>query len=205
MSTPDLPAGRFATITADPPWTYVYSTRTTEKPGTGWNGGTDRHYSTLTLDEIKSIPVASVAADDAVLWLWIVNPMLRRCIEVIDAWGFEYRGILTWAKTTRGGRPYTGTGYWLRGATEHAVLAVRGKPAKPLTAIPTWFAAPVTRHSEKPERAVEIFEEFSTGPRLEMFARRPRDGWTTWGNDPSLSDVDVDPVVAEFPWLGAAA
>jgi N6-adenosine-specific RNA methylase IME4 len=182
-----LPAGPFATITADPPWRYEYAT------GSGGNkdereGEAVRQYETLTVDTIKRLPVASAAADDAVLWLWVVNAMLPRCLEVVDAWGFSYRGILTWAKTTKDWRtPQFGTGYWLRGATEHAVLAVRGKPPKPLTGFPSWFAAPATGHSRKPEVAVDIFERFSMGPRLELFARRPRHGWTTWGNDDALT------------------
>lgn len=180
-----LPTGPFATIVADPPWTYTYSTRTTEKAGTGWHSAAQRHYGTMTMTEIKSMPIADLAADDAVLWLWVVNPMLPRCIEVAAAWGFEYRGLLTWAKTakTDPSRPFIGTGYWLRGATEHAVLAVRGKPKPLVKNVPTWFSAPPSRHSEKPEIAMRIFENYTPGPRLELFARRPRDGWTTWGNE----------------------
>lgn len=181
----ELPEGPFATIVADPPWTYTYSTRTTEKAGTGWHSAAQRHYGTMTMAEIKAMPIANLAASDAVLWLWVVNPMLPRCIEVAAAWGFEYRGLLTWAKTakTDPSRPFIGTGYWLRGATEHAVLAVRGKPKPLVKNVPTWFAAPPSRHSEKPEAATRIFETYTTGPRLELFARRPRDGWTTWGNE----------------------
>jgi N6-adenosine-specific RNA methylase IME4 len=180
-----LPAGPFSTIVADPPWTYTYSTRKTEAAGTGWHGAAQRHYKTMTMAEIAAMPIADLAHDDAVLWLWIVNPMLPRCIEVARAWGFEYRGLLTWAKTARADptKPFIGTGYWLRGATEHAVLAVRGKPKPLVRNVPTWFSAPPTRHSEKPEAATRIFETYIDGPRLELFARRPRDGWTTWGNE----------------------
>jgi N6-adenosine-specific RNA methylase IME4 len=139
----------------------------------------------MTMDSIAAMPVADVAAQDAVLWLWVVNPMLPRCIEIAARWGFEYRGLLTWAKTAKASpeRPFIGTGYWLRGSTEHAVLAVRGKPKPLLRNVPTWFPAPPSRHSEKPEAATRIFETYIDGPRLEMFARRPRDGWTTWGDE----------------------
>jgi N6-adenosine-specific RNA methylase IME4 len=182
----DLPAGPFACITADPPWRYEYATGSGGSKGS--LNGEVRQYEMLTVETLKTLPVASVAAADAVLWLWVVNAMLPRCLEVVDAWGFSYRGILTWAKTTKDWRtPLFGTGYWLRGATEHAVLAVRGKPPKPLTGFPSWFAAPATGHSRKPEAAVDLFERFSTGPRLELFARRPRHGWTTWGNDDALT------------------
>jgi N6-adenosine-specific RNA methylase IME4 len=180
-----LPEGPFTTIVADPPWTYTYSTRRTEAAGTGWHSSAQRHYGTMTMDSIAAMPVADVAAQDAVLWLWVVNPMLPRCIEIAARWGFEYRGLLTWAKTAKASpeRPFIGTGYWLRGSTEHAVLAVRGKPKPLLRNVPTWFPAPPSRHSEKPEAATRIFETYIDGPRLEMFARRPRDGWTTWGDE----------------------
>lgn len=180
-----LPSGPFSTIVADPPWTYTYATRKTELAGTGWHSAAQRHYGTMTMAEIAAMPVADVAADDAVLWLWVVNPMLTRCIEIASSWGFEYRGLLTWAKTTKAdpARPFIGTGYWLRGATEHAVLAVRGRPKPLVRNVPTWLAAPPSRHSEKPESAMRIFENYIDGPRLELFARRTREGWISWGNE----------------------
>lgn len=180
-----LPPGPFGTIVADPPWTYTYESRKTEAKGTGWRGSAQRHYDTMTMADIKALPVADVAADDAVLWLWVVNPMLTRCIEVCESWGFSYRGLLTWAKCTPDlfPTPVTGTGYWLRGATEHAVLAVRGKPERLRRNVPSWFAAPRGRHSAKPAEAFRIFETYSPGPRLELFARSPRPGWTTWGDE----------------------
>jgi N6-adenosine-specific RNA methylase IME4 len=185
MSAP-LPPGPFGCIVADPPWRYEYAT------GSGGNkaslNGEVSQYDTMPVDAIKAMPVEDCAADDAVLWLWVVNAMLPRCLEVVDAWGFNYRGILTWAKTGADWRtPFFGTGYWMRGATEHAVLAVRGKPARPLINVPTWFAAPVVGHSRKPAVAIDIFERFSPGPRLELFARESRTGWTTWGNDEALT------------------
>lgn len=178
-----LPAGPFATITADPPWTYSFSTRTTETPGTGWHGGVENHYESMTMQQIADLPVRDIAADDAVLWLWVVNALLPDCLAILPAWGFEYRSTLTWAKTTGMFNPFFGMGYWMRGATEHAILAVRGNP-KPLRRdVPTWFSAPPGRHSEKPQRAIEIFETFSPGPRLELFARTERPGWTCWGHE----------------------
>lgn len=175
----------YATITADPPWVYSYSTRKSEIPGTGWHGAQEKYYSTLPMEDIASLPVESIAADNCVLWLWVVNPMLPRCLTIVERWGFEYRGLLTWAKTAKRdpAKPFIGTGYWMRGATEHAVLAVRGKVPKPQMLLPTYFQAPPTTHSTKPEAALRIFEQFSAGPRIELFARTRRPGWDAWGNE----------------------
>ncbi|MEV8248116.1 MT-A70 family methyltransferase [Streptomyces rochei] len=181
--SPPLPEGRFGTIVADPPWTYTFSTRKTEAAGTGWHGSAQRHYSTMTFEEICALPIADMAADDCVLWLWAVNPMIHKGLELVTRWGFEYRGLLTWAKTTKDGRkPAFGSGYWLRGATEQVILATRGKPAHVRNQV-TWFSAPVGAHSAKPAAAYQIFETFSDGPRVDLFARQTRPGWTTWGND----------------------
>jgi len=104
-------------------------------------------------------------------------------LRVMESWGFEFKNILTWAKVTRSGNPATGMGYWLRGATEHLLLGVRGKPKPLVRNAPTWFSSPVGRHSEKPVEAYRIIERVSDGPRLELFARRARPGWTVWGNE----------------------
>src|SRR5690348_6289186 len=98
---PPLPTGRFTTIVADPPWTYRFATRTSESAGTGWHGAAQRHYSTMTTAQIRQLPVADLADDNAVLWLWAVNPMITTAIDLADHWGFTYKGILTWAKTQK--------------------------------------------------------------------------------------------------------
>ncbi len=168
-------------IAADPPWTYAFTTRTSEVPGTGWRGGVENHYPGMTMDEIRALPVGDLASQNAVLWLWVVNAMLPACLDVVGAWGFEYRSVLTWAKTTREGAPFTGMGYWMRGATEHCILAVRGKPRPLRRDVPTWFAAPPGAHSRKPDEAARIFETYTVGPRVELFARGRRAGWDAWG------------------------
>lgn len=177
-------AGRFGTIVVDPPWTYTHSTRTTEDSGNGWRSPGGRHYSTMKLSEIKALPVPAVAADDAVLALWSVNALMRQAYQVVETWGFEPKTMLTWAKTTRdGSRPNTGMGFWLRGATEHIVIAVKGRP-KPLRRnVPSWFAAPVQRHSQKPDEAYSILETLLPGPHIDVFARSVRQGWTVWGDE----------------------
>ena len=184
--SPPLPAGPWRLIIADPPWRYSYSTRTSELDGTGWHGAQFKHYPTMTFAEIEALPVREIAADNAVCALWIVNPMLPKCLKVLDAWGFDYRGTVTWAKTDKrtGTKPFFGNGYWVRGATEHLVFGVRGKVKPASRREVSWFAAKVRKHSEKPGEAFDLFARIvGAGPKLEMFARAPREGWTTWGNE----------------------
>lgn len=183
---PPLPAGPFRLIVADPPWRYSYSTRTSELDGTGWHGAQFKHYPTMTFAEIEALPVRDIAADNAVCALWIVNPLLPKCLKVLDAWGFDYRGTVTWAKTDKrtGTKPFFGNGYWVRGATEHLVFGVRGKVKPASRREVSWFAARVRKHSEKPAEPFDLFARIvGGGPKLEMFARAPREGWITWGNE----------------------
>lgn len=96
------------------------------------------------------------AADDAHLYLWVTNSFLREGFEVLDAWGFEYRTMLTWAK------PQMGTGNYFRGATEHVMFATRGNlPIPPERREVNWFQAPRGRHSEKPDCFHELVERVS--------------------------------------------
>jgi len=163
---------RYRTIVADPPWTYS---------GGLWERQKSRavsKYPTLTLDDIKAIPVPS--ADDAYLWLWITN---RHLIEgygaaVATAWGFRPLTIMTWCKTTMG------LGYYLRNATEHVILGIKGSPGQlNKRNVVTYFSAKPDRHSAKPLGFYGVVESLCDGPYLEMFARKERKDWTVWGNE----------------------
>lgn len=180
----EWPTGRFGTIVVDPPWSFTYSTRKSESGNNGWHGSTDRHYQTMKLSELSAMRIPEIAADDCVLWLWSVNALLDDAVALMSDWGFDYKNCLTWAKTNNGGTaPAFGMGFWLRGASEHLLIGVRGKP-KPLRRdVPTWFSAPTRRHSEKPDQAYEIIETLSPGPRIDVFARRAREGWAVWGDE----------------------
>lgn len=185
---PDIqPAGPFGCIVADPPWAYnnTYSTPDSR-------GGAAKHYPTMSLDDICNMDVAAHAAEDCYLFLWATNPLLREAFCVIDAWGFEYLSVLTWAKVSGGNimRPRIGSGHHFRSATEHVLLGRIGNP-KPLNrATPTWFAAERAEHSRKPDESYRIIEAFAPGPYLELFARRARPGWAVWGNEVA-SNVEV--------------
>lgn len=174
---------KYGTIMADPPWAFTFSTRKREDGLVGWRGSAGKHYPTMTEAAIRGLPVSELALPDSVLWLWACNSQMRQALRVMEAWGFEFKNVLTWAKVTKAGQPAIGMGYWLRGATEHLLLGVRGRPKPLVRNLPTWFSAPVGRHSEKPDEAYRMVELLSPGPRVELFARRLRNGWDRWGNE----------------------
>lgn len=163
---------KYATIVADPPWRYG------NQRGAVARGHARRHYDTMTVEEICALDIASQAAPDAHLWLWGVNQLLDKAFDVVRAWGFEPVTMLTWCKKQ------PGVGYYLRNNTEHCLLATRGKPIVPADKpIASWFVWPRSKHSQKPEAFYDLVEQVSPGPYLELFARRNRLGWSTWGNE----------------------
>jgi len=156
------------------------------------NRGAKRHYPLMTLPEIKSIPVSELADPNGChLWLWTTNASLKQAYEVLEEWGFEAKGILTWVK------PGIGLGQYLRNATEHLLLGTRGKAPTQFRGQPSWTFAPKQSHSTKPEEQYAIIERMSPGPRLELFARRPRHGWDVWGNE-----IKSDIAIAGYPVPG---
>ena len=159
---PPLPAGPFRVIVADPPWQY--------------ESGNSLPYPTMGINEIKELPVKSIAAKDAVLWLWTTNAHLRVAFDVVEAWGFEYKTLLTWVKHRMG------TGEWLRGQTEHCLLAARGRPVFRLVSQTTVLHAKRREHSRKPEMFYELVEELCPGSKVELFARQQREGWHAHGS-----------------------
>ncbi len=160
---------------ADPPW---------DIPQNRGGRGVDRHYPLMTLDRIAGLPVARMAADDAHMWLWTTNASMPEALELLQAWDFTFRSILTWIK------PRFGMGQYLRTQTEHVLLGTRGKAPMQFRAQGSWFYAPLQEHSHKPEEQYAIIERCSPGPYLELFARRPRPGWHVWGNEVD-SDVTL--------------
>lgn len=173
-----LPTKKFKTLLADPPWDI-------QQKGAR---GAQMHYNLMTLDRIKKMPIAELMEDDAYLWLWVTNATLREGYDIAEAWGFTVRSPLTWVKW-----PRLGLGNYLRNATEHVLFATRGKAPVLFRSQPTWFTAPVTEHSHKPEEQFALIERVSPGPYLELFARRrplSTSDWSIWGNQVP-SDVEI--------------
>lgn len=164
----------YKTIIADPPWEL-------DQRG---NYGAINHYSLLSLDKIKAMPVADLAQPNAHLYLWVTNGVLPYGFEVLKAWGFEFRSIYTWVK------PRLGLGNYMRNATEHVLFATRGKAPVLFKGQPTWGFFPLQEHSHKPEEFHRLVERLSPGPYLELFARRRQPGWDIWGNEVE-SDINI--------------
>ncbi len=171
---------QYGVILADPPWSY----------DNGGNGAAKNHYPTMTQAEICALPVATFAAADAVLLMWATWPHLPDALEVISAWGAKYITGFPWVKVTDVSQtlwgeitvtPHFGIGFWARGASEPLLIAKWGKPSPPTANFVGLFSA-IQRHSRKPD-TVYHYAESLNGPYLEMFARRPRAGWDTWGNE----------------------
>lgn len=172
------PSRRYKTILVDPPWDVLQR----------GHYGASEHYSLMSLEQIRALPVSELAEEDAHLWLWVTNATLRHGFEVMDAWGFTYRSPLTWMK------PRLQLGQYLRNMTEHLLFGTRGRAPVNFRAQPTWFIAPVQEHSHKPEEQFAIIERVSKGPYLELFARRRQPGWDAWGNE-----IDSDVMIPDYP------
>jgi len=172
---------RFKTILADPPWRFQNSTGKVAPEHKRLS-----RYGTMTLDAIKDLPVSRVAADVAHLYLWVPNALLPDGIEVLRAWGFQYKSNIVWHKVRKdGGSDGRGVGFYFRNVTELLLFGIRGKNARTLAPgrrQVNLFATRKREHSRKPDEQYDIIEACSPGPYLEMFARGVRTGWTVWGN-----------------------
>jgi N6-adenosine-specific RNA methylase IME4 len=143
----------------------------------------------MPIEDIKALPVSDIADENAILWLWATNAHLRVAFDVVEAWGFEYKSLLTWVKDRMG------TGEWLRGRTEHCLLAARGRPVFLHGQHTTVVQAIRREHSRKPEEFYTLVEETCPGGRVELFSRQQRKGWRVYGNDTRLFDRDDSAVV----------
>lgn len=173
-----IPNGGFKTILADPPWSYKSKGSPCLPEKLPETCLVEYYYPTMNLQDIKDLPVSTLAAKDSVLFMWATVPMLPEALDVMKSWGWKYKTMLTWHKTNR-----DCMGYWFRVCTEHLLVGVRGKPQAFRSMQRTLFETPRGRHSQKPEESYKIIEEVTTESRLELFARRPRNGWVVWGNE----------------------
>jgi N6-adenosine-specific RNA methylase IME4 len=165
---------KYGAIYADPPWTFAtYSDK-------GKGRSAEQHYRCLSLADIKALPVADLAEDDAVLLLWITDPLLPRAFEVMEAWGFRYSTVaFYWVKLTQdGSKPAIGTGYWTRANPEQCLLGVRGHPKRLARNVPKVIMSPRREHSRKPDEARQRIMRLVPGPYVELFARERAENWS---------------------------
>lgn len=158
----------YGAIVCDPPWRYDQMSSSRTVPP----------YPTMTTGEMVALPVPDLCHQDCHLWMWTTNAYMEEAHRLSRAWGFKVLTIVTWCKNG------PGVGHYVRNNTEHVLLCSKGKPQvpndKPLR---SWFEWPRGRHSEKPDGFYDLVEQVSVGPYLEMFARRHRLGWDSWGNE----------------------
>lgn len=165
--------GRYRCIVLDPPWEGADSGD--ENP----IGRGDPAYATMRLPEIAALPLPDLMEpDDCHVYLWVTNRILPLAFSLLEPWGLRYITTLTWCK------PSIGVGRYYRNNTEHALFCMTGTRVLARADVGTWFEAKRQgRHSTKPSEFYSMVEDCSPGPRLEMFARAPRDGWTVWGGE----------------------
>jgi len=175
-TTRALPVGekQWPVILVDPPWDYEISALGRE------HSHPAQHYRVMSLAEICALPVADLAAESCVLFLWTTAPCLEQAFEMIRAWGFEYKTNLAWDKEIMG------MGHWVRVQHEHLLIASKGTPPLPPTeSVPASVMRERRReHSRKPEASYRIIEAmYPALPKIELFARQARPGWDAWGNE----------------------
>jgi N6-adenosine-specific RNA methylase IME4 len=173
--------GGFSTVLADPPWRF--SNRTGKVAPE--HRRLDR-YSTMPLNVIKAMPVSTVLAEKAHLYLWVPNALLPEGIEVMQAWGFRYVSNIIWAKRRKDGGPDgRGVGFYFRNVTEILLFGVKGsmRTLAPGRSQVNMIETRKREHSRKPDEQYQLIESCSPGAYLELFARYARPGWTAWGDE----------------------
>ena len=171
----------FGTILVDPPWQFQNRTGKIAPEHKRLN-----RYQTLSLQELIAFPVKDIAAERSHLYLWVPNALLPYGLEVMKQWGFQYKSNLIWYKVRKDGGPdRRGVGFYFRNVTEMLLFGVRGKDVRTLQrgrSQENIISSRKREHSRKPDEQYEIIEACSWGPRVELFARGPREGWVVWGN-----------------------
>lgn len=199
-----LPRKHYGAILADPPWRF-------ETWGDQSNAAThvDRHYSTMSIEDIRALPVGNLAAHDSVLFVWVTWPNLLNALSVVGAWDFKFKTCaFCWAKAHAGQLEMfeqaipdqIGTGYWTRANTEPCLLATRGNPKRLNADVRQAIIAPRREHSRKPDGIHERIERLVAGPYLELFARQRRPGWDCWGNEVDKFAPQQAPVEQQESW-----
>lgn len=180
---------KFTTVLADPPWQFTNRTGKMAPEHKRLN-----RYSTLSLEEIKSLPVGDICTEKAHLYLWIPNALIQEGLETMRDWGFQYKSNIVWQKIRKDGEPDgRGVGFYFRNTTELILFGVKGKGFRTLQPGRSQVNVIKSRkreHSRKPDEQYEIIENCSPGKYLELFGRGKRKNWTVWGDQSTNYDID---------------
>ena len=181
---------KYRTIYADPPWQFQNRTGKAAPEHKRLH-----RYSTMTLTEIKSLPVQEIAEEKAHLYLWVPNALLPDGLAVMEAWGFTYKTNIIWEKIRQDGYPDgRGVGFYFRNVTEILLFGIRGthnRTLQPARTQVNLIRAKKREHSRKPDAFISLIEACSNEPYIELFARGDREGWDMWGNQAS-ADYEPD-------------
>ena len=192
---------KYKTIYADPPWQFSNRTGKMAPEHKRLN-----RYSTMKLNDIKKLPVSDVADEKSHLYLWVPNALLPEGLEVMKAWGFEYKTNLIWEKVRKDGMPDgRGVGFYFRNVTEIVLFGIKGdnnRTLQPGRSQVNLLRSMKREHSRKPDEWIDLIERCSPGPYLELFARGDRKNWDMWGNQ---ATDDYEPTWATYSTHTVAA
>ena len=169
----------YSVILADPPWNWK------ARSAKGEGRSAKNHYNVMEQDDLRRMSVSSLAADDSVLFLWVLNSLLSQGLQLIDAWGFTFKTVgFCWVKTNRrSGSLFMGLGYHTRQNVELCLIATKGKPKRVSGGVHQVVMSPRREHSRKPDEVYERIEALYPGPYLELFSRTTRTGWDAIGDE----------------------
>ena len=176
----ELPDKLYNIILADPAWSY----RDKRDKHPRLCGGASVHYNTMTVKDIKNLPVNKIADKNCMLFLWVTFPNLREGLEVMKVWGFDYRTLgFSWIKLNKkNGKPFFGIGYYTKSNCEVCLIGVKGKPIVASNFVSSVVMSPREKHSKKPDIVRDkIVQLCGDIPRIELFARERVEGWDSWG------------------------
>ncbi|MEC7863699.1 MAG: MT-A70 family methyltransferase [Bacteroidota bacterium] len=178
----ELPKKKYKIIYADPPWSY--KDKRDKHPR--MCGGATSHYNTMSIEDIKNLPVNEIADDNCMLFMWTTFPNLQEGLDVIKAWGFKYKTLgFSWIKLNKKNlKPFFGIGHYTKSNCEVCLIGIKGKPPIASNYVSSVLQEPREEHSKKPnivrDKIVELCGDL---PRIELFARNKTDKWDSWGNE----------------------
>lgn len=167
----EKPTGKYDILVVDPPWTFDGGEQSYDADG---RRGTAT-YPTMSYEQIKNEPIPELSKENSILWLWTTHKDIWVAKEILEHWGFTYKGILVWNKEKMG------IGTWLRFQCEFCLLGVKGKPFWEYHDIRDYISEPRKKHSEKPECFYDLINKKFMGSKLDYFGRVPREGWEVYG------------------------
>jgi N6-adenosine-specific RNA methylase IME4 len=190
----ELPNKKYNIIYADPPWQY-----NDKRSGAGYKnpsgaGGAEKHYPTMSLEQICDMPVENIADENCMLFLWTTSSLLDYGFEVVKRWGFSYKTMgFVWVKMTKDySKPYSGMGHYTNQNAEFCLLALKGSYWRQAKNVKQIIQEPRQKHSMKPQIVrKKIVELCGDLPRIELFARKESQlfednsfrGWDVWGDE----------------------